>query len=203
MQNPSEMVVRKNGGSPLKTDVLSTIERASELFPEDMRDRFRFNMNRMNVHEWDNERQRKKTLARVRAMFDSVYLGLEKQAVFQYLKAEGEFLLDYSNKVVKIGRKERLPVEFMGEYRFDDQSQLVINFKGKNWAFIPIVNANDVLPVEALRNAVMLKTKGIIWDGLYVGKPVIPVRTRTEVRTRDPIFAARIGANLIQLLRWK
>jgi len=190
-----KQIVLDRMSSPVQGDnVSASIEKASKMFPEEMRPRFVENMNRMVSHEWRSKKDRRKALESVRAMCQALNLGIKRQAVLQYVQAEDRMFYDYSKQLVKVAKSANIRVKHMGAFAPDERSRINIVYKGKRWVFTPAESYKQALPPEALNNAERLKRMGFTWDGFFVGIPAIV--------QRDPIFAVSVGRWLLRLHRW-
>jgi len=194
MQSSNEIIFYGKGNLPEKNNLPSWIERVSDIFPQDMKARFRSNMKRMVSYEWESKKERKRAMERVRAMFQAASLKMEKQAILQYQKAEDRMFYDYSKKITRVGRKMGIPVKHLGEMCIDERSRIAIWYKGRRWIFSPLENYPEALPPNALNHTFALREMGFRWNKAFIGKPVMV--------PRDPIFAISVGRWLLSLCRW-
>jgi len=201
MENSNEIILKRSESLIRKKDFSSDIERLYQVIPPAMRERFTNNLAKMFEYEWESKREKEKAMRKVKAMCQSKKLGYYNQVVAQFRDAEDILFHDYSNKIVRVGKKADIPAKLLGAANLDKNNDLHINYKGKRWKFIPVEHHESSLPPESLNNAYKMRELGFSWDRSFIGKPVVPEPVPYE--PKDPIFAILVGKWLVGLYRWK
>ena len=198
METSNEIIFEKMQDLDRRDRLLSNFEILSQSFPIELRRRFTGNMMKMFEYKWESEKEKKEAMRRVKALCQAKELGFDNQVVLQCMEAEDILFHDYSNKIVRSGKKADIPVKHLGSISYERDSKPTIRYKGMRWNFNPTEHYRIPLPTQALNYAYELKELGFNWDKSYILEP----RIERNV-SKDPIFCIAIGRWIISLFRWE
>lgn len=176
--------------------------KVAECFPDvQVQNRVKKNLRIMADYDWVLPKERKNALKHVGGMYDALELGLWRQAQLQYSGAEDRMFFDYSNKVVRIAKKEGLKMNPLAKLDEAPIEGFKIKGSGIDWEFKPIEEYERMIPADILRKTNLIRKLGLRWHMSFIGEPVPPPR-RARVPVKDPILAISIGRWILEVGRW-